>query len=188
MWGWSRVLPFLRALRRLWRLSATAVSYWPAAKAGAVAALVAATVYALLAGFSVPTQRALVMVAVVMLAVLWQRHTRPSSLLALALILVLLMDPMAVLAPGFWLSFGAVAVILYGMSGRLAMRSLWWRWGRVQWLVALGLFPALMLLFQKASLVAPLANLLAVPWVSLVTVPLTLLGAVLLAPVPVVGE
>lgn len=176
------------AMRRLWRLSATAVTRWPAAKAGAVAGLLAATVYALLAGFSVPTQRALMMIAVVMLALLLQRHTRPSSLLALALILVLLMDPMAVMAPGFWLSFGAVAVILYGMSGRLAMRSLWWRWGRVQWLVALGLFPALLLLFQKASLVAPLANLLAVPWVSLVTVPLTLLGAVLLAPLPVVGE
>ena len=176
------------AMRGLWRLSATAVIRWPAAKAGAVAGLLAATVYALLAGFSVPTQRALMMIAVVMLALLLQRHTRPSSLLALALILVLLIDPMAVMAPGFWLSFGAVAVILYGMSGRLAMRSLWWRWGRVQWLVALGLFPALLLLFQKASLVAPLANLLAVPWVSLVTVPLTLLGAVLLAPLPMVGE
>lgn len=176
------------AVRRLWRLSATAVTYWPAAKAGAVAGLFAATVYALLAGFSVPTQRALVMVAVVMLALLLQRHTRPSTLLALALILVLLIDPMAVLAPGFWLSFGAVAVILYGMSGRLAMSSLWWRWGRVQWLVALGLFPALILLFQKASLVAPLANLLAVPWVSLVTVPLTLLGAILLSLLPVLGE
>ena len=176
------------AMRRLWRLSATAVTRWPAAKAGAVAGLLAATVYALLAGFSVPTQRALMMIAVGMLALPLQRHTRPSSLLALALILVLLIDPMAVMAPGFWLSFGAVAVILYGMSGRLAMRSLWWRWGRVQWLVALGLFPALLLLFQKASLVAPLANLLAVPWVSLVTVPLTLLGAVLLAPLPMVGE
>jgi competence protein ComEC len=176
------------AVRRLWRLSARAVTLWPAAKAGAIAGLLAAVVYALLAGFSVPTQRALVMVAVVMLATLLQRHTRPSSLLALALILVLVMDPMAVLAPGFWLSFGAVGVILYGMSGRLAMRSAWWRWGRVQWLVALGLFPALLLLFQKASLVAPLANLVAVPWVSLVTVPLTLLGAVLLGPLHVVGE
>lgn len=175
-------------VRRLWRLSATSVVHWPATKAGAVAGLLAATVYALLAGFSVPTQRALVMVAVVMLATLMQRHTRPSSLLALALILVLLIDPMAVLAPGFWLSFGAVAVILYGMSGRLAMRSVWWRWGRAQWLVALGLFPAMLLLFQKASLVAPLANLLAVPWVSLVTVPLTLTGALLLAPLPMLGE
>lgn len=175
-------------MRRLWRTSASLVNRWPAAKAGAIAALLAAAIYALLAGFSVPTQRALVMVAVVMLAVLLQRQTRPSSMLALAMILVLGIDPLAVLSPGFWLSFGAVAVILYGMSGRLAMRSAWWKWGRVQWLVAVGLFPALVLLFQKASIVAPLANLLAVPWVSLVTVPLTLLGSLLLGVLPVVGE
>lgn len=167
-------------LRRLWRLSARAVVRWPANKVGAVAALLAAVVYAALAGFSVPTQRALIMVAVVMWALVVQRHTRPSHLLAFALLMVLIIDPLAVMAAGFWLSFGAVAVILYGMSGRLAMRSLWWRWGRVQWLVAVGLFPALLLLFQQASLVAPLANLLAVPWVSLVTVPLTLLGSIVL--------
>jgi len=167
-------------LRRLWRLSARAVTRWPANKAGALGALLAAMVYAALAGFSVPTQRALIMVAVVMLAVIVQRQTRPSSLLALALLLVLIIDPLAVMAAGFWLSFGAVTVILYGMSGRLAMKSLWWQWGRVQWLVAVGLFPALLLLFQQASLVAPLANLLAVPWVSLVTVPLTLLGSIAL--------
>ena len=167
-------------LRRLWRLSARAVVRWPANKAGAVAALFAAVVYAALAGFSVPTQRALIMVAVVMSAVILQRHTRPSSLLALALLLVLVIDPLAVMAAGFWLSFGAVAVILYGMSGRLAMKSLWWRWGRVQWLVALGLLPALLLLFQQVSIVAPLANLLAVPWVSMLTVPLTLLGSICL--------
>jgi len=180
------------AMRRLWRLSAKAALLWPAAKAGALAGLIAASVYAMLAGFSVPTQRALVMVAVVMLAIILQRRTRPSSLLALALLLVLIIDPMAVLAPGFWLSFAAVAVILYGMAGRLGgesgWRKWWWRWGRVQWLVTIGLFPILILLFQKASLVSPLANLFAVPWVSLVTVPLTLLGTFFLSMVPFVGE
>jgi len=176
------------AMRRLWRLSATAVTYCPAPKAGALAALLAASVYALLAGFSVPTQRALVMVAVVMLALLVERQSRPATLLALAAILVLIIDPMAVMAAGFWLSFAAVGIILYGMSCRLAMRSLWWRWGRVQWVVGLGLLPALMLLFQKASLVSPLANLLAVPWVSLITVPLTLLGSIFLGLWPSLGE
>jgi competence protein ComEC len=175
-------------MRRLWRCSAIAVTLWPAARAGAVAGLLAATVYAMLAGFSVPTQRALVMVAVVMFATIVQRHTRASSLLAVALLLVLIIDPLAVMAAGFWLSFGAVAVIVYGMSGRLAMRSLWWRWGRVQWLVAMGLFPALLLFFQQASIVAPVANLLAVPWVSVVTVPLTLLGSIMLWILPAVGD
>lgn len=180
------------AVRRLWRLSAPAVLWWPAAKAGALAALLAAVTYAMLAGFSVPTQRALIMIAVVMLATILQYRTRPSNLLALALLLVLMLDPMAVLAPGFWLSFGAVAVIFYGMSGRLGggsrWRRWWWQWGRVQWLVALGLLPLLVLLFGQTSLVAPLANLAAVPWVSLLTVPLTLLGTLGLWLWPVLGE
>lgn len=167
--------------RRLWRCFPRALLLWPASKAGALLALSAASGYAMLAGFSVPTQRALLMIAVVMLGQLIQRRSRPSDLLALALLVVLLLDPFAVLAPGFWLSFAAVAVILLGMQRRLGAesskwRQLWWRWGRVQWLVAVGLLPLLLLLFQQASLVSPLANFIAVPWVSLVTVPLTLLG------------
>lgn len=173
------------AMQRGWRLLPKATLHWPAAKAGALAALLAATSYALLAGFSVPTQRALVMIAVLMLGIVLQRRTRPGDLLSLAMIVVLIMDPFSVLSAGFWLSFAAVAIILYGMqdrpaSGANGWQRGWWRWGRVQCLVALGLLPLLVVLFQKASLVAPLANLLAVPWVSLISVPLTLLGTVAL--------
>ena len=175
-------------VRWLWSRSARASLRWPAPKAGALAALLAAGAYAALAGFAVPTQRALVMVAVVMLAVILQRQVRPSSLLALALLVVLVIDPLAVLAPGFWLSFAAVAAILLGMSGRLGGTRGWRGWGRVQWVVALGLLPLLILLFQRASVVAPLANLLAVPWVSFFTVPLTLLGSVAWLVFPLLGE
>jgi competence protein ComEC len=154
----------------------------PSPKAAALAALFAALLYAALAGFSIPTRRALIMVAVAMLALLGQRTPRPSRVLALALLAVLLLDPLAVLAPGFWLSFGAVAVILYGMGARLGSGGWWWRWGRVQLLVAAGLAPLLAVWFQQVPLVAPLANLPAVPWVSLLVVPLVLLGTAL-APV-----
>ena len=98
----------------------------------------------------------------------------------LALWLVLLWQPTAVLAAGFWLSFAAVALILYAMQGRLQVANLWWRWGRVQWVVSLGLLPLLVLFFGQGSLSSPLANLIAVPWVSLVVVPLTLMGTALL--------
>lgn len=181
----SGMLFFL--MRWLWSRSARASLCWPAPKAGAVAALLAATTYAALAGFAVPTQRALVMVAVVMVALILQRQTRSSSLLALALLAVLVIDPLAVLAPGFWLSFAAVAAILLGMSGRVSGTRGWRSWGRVQWVVTLGLLPLLILLFQRASLVAPLANLLAVPWVSMLTVPLTLLGSLLWLLFPTLG-
>ena len=166
--------------RRAWLLWPRLALRWPAPKAGAVAGMAAALLYAAMAGFSVPTQRALSMVAVVMAGVLLQRRVRPAHGLAAALLLVLLWDPLAVMEAGFWLSFAAVAVIFYGMGGRLAPRGWWWRWGRVQLLVAVGLLPLMLILFQRVSLVAPLANIVAVPWVSLVVVPLTLLGTLLL--------
>jgi competence protein ComEC len=174
-------------MRALWARFPRLCLRWPAPKLGAVAGISAALGYAALAGFSIPTQRSIIMVAVVLSSVLLGRKTRSSHLLAWALILVLLWDPLAVLEAGFWLSFAAVAIIFYGMGQRLAPRGLWWRWGRVQVLIALGLMPLMLILFQRVSLVAPLANLIAVPWVTLVVVPLTLLGTVLLLPMPVLG-
>jgi competence protein ComEC len=128
------------------------------------------------------------MLAAVAVALLTSRSYRPATMLAVACWAVLLFDPLAVMAPGFWLSFGAVALILYGMHGRLRMEGLWWRWGRVQWLITVGLTPVLFLLFGSASTASPLANLVAVPWVSFFVVPLTLLGVVLLlSPLPELG-
>lgn len=166
---------------RLWRLCGRCCLYLPAPRAAALAALAAAAWYAGLAGFSVPTQRALVMLGVALGAVWWQRPTVASRALAVALGAVLVYDPLAVLAPGFWLSFGAVAVLLYGMTGRVAAGGWWWHWGRAQWLVAVGLLPLVAYLFGQTSLIAPLVNLVAIPWVGVV-VALALGGVVLLVP------
>jgi competence protein ComEC len=166
--------------RRLWRVSGGGMLWLPAPKAGAILALMAAGMYASLAGFSLPTQRALIMVAVVMLALLTSRPVTPSRTLAAALLLVLLFDPLAVLGSGFWLSFTAVTIIFYGLSGRLGRLSRWRQGVRVQWWISVGLFPLVIVLFQRASLIAPMANLLAVPVVSLLVVPLALLGTCIL--------
>jgi competence protein ComEC len=174
--------------RWLWGLCGSALLVCAAQRVGALTAVFAALLYAALAGFAVPTQRALVMVCVVMAGIVAGRHVAPSVSLAWALLVLLVFDPFDVLSLGFWLSFGAVAVILLGMTGRLSMRSLWWRWGRVQWLVAIGLSPLTLLFFQQQALVAPLANLFAVPWTSMVVVPLTLSGVALSPWVPGVGE
>jgi competence protein ComEC len=172
---------------RLWRLSSRCCLWLAAPRAAAIAAIMAAMAYAALAGFSVPTQRAMLMLTLVMGAIFWLRPLQPSRLLSIVLFLVLLHDPLVVLTPGFWLSFGAVALILYGMDGRLHPSGVWWRWGRVQWLVAVGLSPLLLLLFGQAALVAPLANLIAVPWIGLLVVPLTLLGTLVLTLWPTGG-
>jgi competence protein ComEC len=185
--GMVAALAFFVA-RRAWSLAAGLAQRWPAAKAGAVAAVVAAVVYAALAGFSIPTRRALIMVAVAMTAVLLARHGSPARVLAVALVAVLLYEPTAVLAAGFWLSFGAVAAILVGMGGRVQAAGVWWRrWGRVQWVVALALVPLLLLFFQRFSVVSPLANVIAVPLVGGLVVPLTLSGTAALLLVPELG-
>ncbi len=164
----------------LWRQCPRCCLRLAAPKAAALAALLSGVFYAALAGFSIPTQRAMLMLALGLGAILWQRPLASWRTLLLALWLVLLWQPMAVMEAGFWLSFTAVALIVFGMGGRLGSGGLWWKWGRVQWLVAFGLMPLLLLFFQQGSLSAPLANLIAVPLVGFVVVPLTLLGTALL--------
>lgn len=143
--------------------------------------------YGLLAGFGVPVQRACVMVGLVLLWRLRFRHLGVWWPLLLALNGVLLIEPLASLQPGFWLSFAAVAVLVLAFSGRLGPWSVWQIWTRPQWLIAIGLFPVLLVLGLPISLSAPVANLVAVPWISLVVLPLALLGTALLW-VPLVGE
>ncbi|MDT8405396.1 MAG: DNA internalization-related competence protein ComEC/Rec2 [Sulfuriflexus sp.] len=163
-------------VRFLASLSPRLLMSMPAVMPAAIAAMLAAAAYAMLAGFSIPTQRAFIMVSLVMLGILLRRGYMSSSVLALALLVILLYDPLAVLDAGFWLSFGAVAVIMYVLTGRVGQLSRLWQWGRVQWMIALGMLPLMLAIFQQLSLVAPVANLVAVPWVSMVTVPTTLLA------------
>lgn len=174
-------------IRMLWPLSGTPALFIAAPSCAAIGAILAALGYAALAGFSIPTQRALVMVVVTMLGILTRRNIPITVSLAWALIVVLLLDPFAVLSPGFWLSFGAVAVILWGMSARLSVRNVWWKWGRVHWVVTLGIVPLTMVFFQQHPLLSPCANFFAVPWTGLVVVPLTLVGTGLAFAFPEIG-
>lgn len=150
----------------------------PARKAAALAGLVVAVCYALVAGFAVPTQRTLYMLAVVAAALWYGRTVSMSLVLCWALLVVVLVDPWSVLAPGFWLSFGAVALLAYAGGNRL-VRPGWLREAaHAQWVIALGLTPLLLALFQQVSVISPLANAFAIPVISLLVTPLTLLGAI----------
>src|SRR5918995_1953560 len=112
-----------------WRRVPAAALRLPARKAAAAAAIIAALGYTLLAGFAVPAQRTFYMVAVVAAALWCGRIASPSRTLALALAVVVAADPWAPLAPGLWLSFGAVALIFYVASNESHLRQ----WSRVQW-------------------------------------------------------
>jgi competence protein ComEC len=150
-------------------------------------AFTAALGYGMLAGFGVPVRRACLMLGLVLLWRLRFRYLGAWWPLLLALNGILLLEPLASLQPGFWLSFAAVAVLILTFGGRLGPWRWWQTWTRAQWLIAIGLFPLLLALGLPISLSGPLANLFSVPWISLVVLPPALLGTLLL-PVPYVGE
>ena len=224
-WGWRRSALWGRA----WAL------HWPAAHVGAVAGWGLAGFYALFSGWGVPAQRTLWMLGVVVVLKISARQWHGALIWLLAGVLVLTLDPWALLQPGFWLSFVAVGVLM--ASGRAeravpetdpqsrARRSdpsqggtvtssaespgctalvpmtrwgvAWHRWGarnipiwgvalwqgakgvvREQATVTLALAPLTLLFFGQVSLVGLLANLWAIPWVTLVVTPLAMLGVV----------
>ena len=206
---------FAGFMQWLWRHSfftrASLPLFIPAQKIAAATGFFAALMYVALAGFGIPAMRTLMMIAVVCIALWSGRMIVVSQSLAYALIVVTLFDPWAVLWPGFWLSFTAIACILYATVGRMhehvenksshtqllnpqahktKLISDWLSTCRdtlrpaitTQAAVTLGLLPLTMLLFAQVSLISPLANAFAIPLVSLVITPLSLIGVVLPTP------
>jgi len=165
------------AARRLWRLlPGRALEREPFAL---LAGIAAAGGYALLAGFSVPTQRTWLMLAVFAGARLGARPLDAARTWSLALILVLLLDPRAPLAAGFWLSFVAVGVILLLETTSLVRVGRTVQLLRLQLAVMVTLAPLTFAVFGGVSLVGFGVNLLAISLISFVFVPLILAGAVL---------
>lgn len=173
----------------VWRRTRFGCYLLPASHAGAIAALLAGFCYAGLAGFAIPCVRALVMLVVVMIGVLFRRTLNPVQILCCALFLVVLIDPFAVISSGFWLSFGAVIVIMLGMQNRVATsQNRLLPLIRVQWVVSLGLAPVLLLFGFDLPLISPVVNIIMVPLFSLLLVPLLLLSVMLLFIWPPLGS
>jgi len=176
--------------RRTWPLIA------PVSKVAAISGFITAFVYAWLDGFQIPAQRTMYMVGVVAFALWAGRNPRSFDIWWWALTFVLLIDPMAPYTPGFWLSFGAVAAVLYAMgdsSGLLGIPTgkesqVYWTLRvaqalreacRVQAVVTLALLPFTLYWFYQVSVVSPLANAFAIPLVSYIVTPLAITGAML---------
>jgi len=173
-------------LRTLWRASPRLCLAFPAQQAGLLGGLLLAAAYALFSGWGVPAQRTVLMLTTVTVLQLSARRWPWPQLWLLAAAVVLLVDPWALLQAGFWLSFVAVGVLFAG-AGRAqqdaapSVKRRLLGLLREQLLITLALAPLTLLLFGQVSLVGLLANLLAIPWVTLVVTPLALLG-VLWAP------
>ena len=140
----------------------------------------AALFYAALAGFTIPTQRALIMLAVVYSGLFFYRQLTLVQSLSLALFVVLMISPVSVLAVGFWLSFMAVAAIGYSISGRLHGRHkvLVWIWPQL--VVIIALMPLSFYFFQQSSVIALLANVVAIPLIGMLILPALLLALLLM--------
>jgi competence protein ComEC len=165
----------------LWRLLPALGRRLPRQHAAALAAVFGALGYAAIAGFALPTVRTVLMIAVVVMAKLLRRAHRTADVLALSAIAILLIDPLSLLAPGFWLSFAGVAWLLWCLphgtdkSWHAVLREFF----SAQAVATVGLLPLSVVLFGQASLAGPIANLVAIPWWSLVVVPLALFGTAL---------
>ena len=171
----------------------------PAQHVALLAGLLTASLYALIAGLSIPTQRAMIMLLVLSVMILVRRNHRPADALGFALLLVLLVDPLAILSAGFWFSFSAVAVIFISITtaqmSEDANTSFFFklviimkRWVRLQLMISLFLLPLSLFMFQQVSLVSPVANLLLIPYVSFLVVPVVLLAIIFAFLLPVLSD
>jgi competence protein ComEC len=166
----------------------------------ALIAVFAACAYAEISGFAIPARRAMLMILLVMAAIVLRRQLSSDKVIAASCLAVFASDPLSIHAPGFKLSFGAVAILLwtarqryYGRSGGTASRAQTIiagvkRLSALQLTLLLGLFPMTVLIFGRVSWVAPAVNLLVLPLFNLVTVPAALLGLLLDGPLAFPGD
>lgn len=180
-----------KALLRCFPLIALRI---PIQKLAALSAILAAVSYALLAGLSLPTQRALVMIVVFMLGQLTNRRYLVSFRFLLALAIVLSLNPLAAMSAGFWFSFIAVGSLLTCMDSGIAEADFQNRFAPVRSILvkayAYNIRPQLIVFFallvplvfwtQQFSLLAPLVNVVAIPLVGFVVLPLCLFGLLLM--------
>ncbi|MBA2655164.1 MAG: DNA internalization-related competence protein ComEC/Rec2 [Gammaproteobacteria bacterium] len=171
---------FAKIAGMIWNRLPNAPLYIPTLQIQASAGVAAAIIYSILAGLSPSTQRALIMIIFMLASIIFQRHLTPFRSLLFALGVIIVIDPFATLLCGFWLSFIAVFLLLYGMSARLSAPKGWWKFGRAQGVITIGMMPTVLFFFQQTSPLSIPANLIAIPWISFLVVPSCLIGMVCL--------
>ncbi|HEY8510257.1 MAG TPA: DNA internalization-related competence protein ComEC/Rec2 [Steroidobacteraceae bacterium] len=174
--------------RWFWRICAWRLTSLPREAFAALLGLSAATGYAALAGFPVPTQRTLIMLAAWLMVRNLARVAAPSASIAIALLVVLAWDPFAVLSAGFWLSFAAMAAIIFVTQPRVVRRGRVHEALAVQGAASIALVPMTVGWFGSVSVVGPLVNVLAIPLLSWVFVPIVLLAVVTLPVLPAASD
>lgn len=174
----------------IWRRWTFLCMRWPAQRAGAAVALLVGIIYSCLAGMSVPTERSLIMLSVFMGGILWQRQTNVWQCFNLSILAVILWDPFAPLNMSFWLSYGAVGIILYVIMDpelprsqdekklvKIAFSGIVWL--KLQLKIFVGLLPFSLFWFYQVSVSSLWANLVAIPVTGFFVLPLALMSIIL---------
>lgn len=154
--------------------------YYPRQRISLLLALIIGGAYAVLAGLSLPTKRALVMLSCFSLSQLTGRYLPFVTGVCSAVMLMVVSNPLVALTSSYWLSFFAIGLIVLACSGRLLAYSHYRSYFRIQTYLTLGLSPICLYFFHQTSLIAILANCIAIPWLLLIILPLSLLGVGLL--------
>lgn len=162
--------------------------YIPAPYFGACGALLGAITYSALAGFSIPTERATIMIGIFMLSLLLQRNIPAGHSLLIALLIIILLNPLAGLSSGFWLSFAAVFIITYSLESRIVKPGKYGRYFKLQLSLTLGLIPLTLLFFCEAPIVSFLANIITIPAMGFIIIPLSFTGSLFLLFAPSIGH
>lgn len=155
--------------------------------------------YVAFVGFEIPALRTLLTVCIVGFFLLVRQSIRPFALLVYSASLLLIFDPFSILSAAFWLSYGACFILLriyqtiaklpqdqpmtYVQKGYFAIKLL----VESQWKIFVAFLPLVLIFFQQISLFAPLTNLIAIPFLSMIVVPLDILAACLSSIIPILG-
>ncbi len=170
------VLWFL--MRWLWGGVPWLTKRYPAQSAAWVASLSTGILYSALAGFSIPTQRAVIMLCCLTVGQLLKKPLSAYGSLCLSFIVVITWNPWNIFAAGTWLSFGAVGLLIYCFAGRVGQTSKWKHWIAPQWVMAIGLIPLTAFWFGQVSLIGWIANIIAIPWLTFLLLPWLLLATI----------
>lgn len=170
-------------IHKLWRIVPRGILRYASPVVAAHGAVIVTLSYALLAGFGVATQRAFIMLSVFLASYIFKRNLAARHGYFLALALIIIWDPFAVLSLAFWFSFLAVGFLIFVNVGRSRVDSKFdyvLRWSKPYIVLMVALFPINVLFFAQSSIVAPLANAIAIPWVSILVIPSSIIGLLIM--------
>lgn len=144
-----------------------------------ITAMAFALIYGAISGFSLPTQRAVIMLIFLLLSALAREPIHLWVRLVFTLCVIIIVDPFLLYSSSLWMSFGSVALISYFCGGRYQSGSHWLQWWRLQIALGIGLAPLTLFYYHQISFVSIAANAVAVPWVGFLIVPLCWLGVII---------